>query len=120
MMSSGIFNLLLGTIFTFLPQETALFIGDDITDGANLIIYQLSGAALLGIGLLNYMGRGMILGGIYGKPLLLGNLVYHLTAGITCIRFAMTAESWHLYAIAVMTYTLISFGFIKLNITPAG
>lgn len=116
---SGIFNALLGVLFTFFPQETGRFIGTAEQTGSDIIVMQVLGAALLGIGITNYLSRGATLGGIYGKPLLLGNLVFHIASGLGLIKYTFNSGEWILFGIPSLIYLILTAGFLKLNFTSA-
>lgn len=119
MMLSAAINAVLGILFTFLPQETGHLIGTAEQTGVDLTLLQLLGAALIGIAITNYMSRGVILGGIYGKPLLLGNLVFHITAGLALLKYAFNSGEWLLFGIPALLYLALSAGLVKLNFTSA-
>ncbi len=119
LVSSAAFNAVLGILFTFLPQETGSWIGTAEQTGADLVITQILGSALLGIAVTNYMSRGAVIGGIYGKPLLLGNLIFHLASGLGLIKFVFNSGEWLLFGIPSLIYLVLTAGFIKLNFTSA-
>lgn len=119
MILSAVVSAVLGILFTFLPQETGSWIGTAEQTIADLVVMQILGAALIGIAMTNYMSRGAVLGGIYGKPLLLGNLVYHLASGLGLLKFAFNSGEWILFGIPALLYLILTAGFIKLNFTSA-
>lgn len=47
---------------------------------------QLLAAAWLGIATLNWLQRGAILGGIYGRPIVLANLVLYFVTALSAVR----------------------------------
>ena len=67
-----------GILLLFAPRETgaALLPG---ASGADKL-FQLLGAALLGFAMMNWTAKGAALGGIYGRAVVIGNLM-HLLAG---------------------------------------
>ena len=115
LISSALLNGILGILITFLPQETGLFIGTSEMNSADLALMQVLGSALIGIAIINFMSRGLTVGGIYGKPIQLGNLVFHLATGLGLLKFVFTSESWIIFGIPALLYLLITAGFIKLN-----
>lgn len=118
MITSGFLNGILGILFTFLPQEAGRFLATASPASAVLFI-QLLGAALFAIGLMNYMGRNAILGGIYGKPILLGNMVFHFIAALELIRYVFNSHAIEILWIPAILYAFLAAGFIKLNFTSA-
>lgn len=75
-----------GVALTFLPEEigSAVF-GPD----APGIVLAVLGGALFGLGLLNWMTRRAPIGGIYGRPVLMANLVHFTVAGLALLRMAL-------------------------------
>lgn len=116
---SGVINGIAGTVLTFIPEELLLR-----TDGkageAAILLVSVTGAAMLGFGMMNYMGRNAIYGGIYGKPIILGNLLFHTVAAVHLIKFSMdTNDTLMIYtAVAGALYFIFATGFIRLNFFP--
>ncbi len=69
----------------FAPQETAAALGASAGPG-QAVLLQVVGSALLGFAMLNWSSRHSRLGGIYGRPLLLANLAFTMTAGLNLLR----------------------------------
>lgn len=67
----------LGAMLLFAPEEVSRALAPDA--GANPLM-PLLGAALLGFGAMNWVARGTVLGGIYGRAVVAGNQT-HLTIG---------------------------------------
>lgn len=69
-----------GFIATMLPQETLIY-GGVAPNNFSVLVLQMGGAAFLGFGLLNWFARGVLIGGIYARPVALGNfLLFVMTA----------------------------------------
>lgn len=47
---------------------------------------QMLGAAWLGVAALNWLQRGLLLGGIYGRPIVLTNLALYFVGGLSVLR----------------------------------
>ncbi len=83
-----------GILLLFAPAELARRVADSPdTAQAPALPLQLWAAALLGLGAVNWIGRGLMLGGIYGRALVLGNLVHWLVAGLVLLRAALDRPS---------------------------
>lgn len=119
MISSAVLNGLPGLLLTFLPTETGHFLGSASQAGPDVLAFQLLEAAMIGFAMLNYMGGNAILGGIYGKPILLGNMIFHFIAGLELARYAFDSGEWMTYSILSVFYILLAIGFTKLNFTSA-
>lgn len=119
MITSGILNGILGIVLTFLPQEIGSWLGLTSPTGAGVLAFQLLGGALFGFGMINYMGRNAILGGIYGKPILLGNLVFHFIVALELIRYMFDVDHFGVLLVISMLYTFLTTAFIRMNFTSA-
>jgi hypothetical protein len=95
--SSALFLALLGLVLTFAPQE---IMGSDTAEEA--LAAQLVGAAVCGFALLNWMSKGTAMGGIYGRPLAMGNLVHFTIGGLALLKMADQLQpSWLFVALAI-------------------
>jgi hypothetical protein len=65
---------------------------------------QLLGASWLAVGTLNWLSRPMLLGGIYGRPIVLANLSIYFIGAMVLLRTVATD----------MTPTAVWFGFVPL------
>ena len=85
MIISAIFLAVNGFGFTFFPNEIAdLLINDD--NYILILILQILGALYLGFSILNWTAKASLIGGIYNKPILIGNLIHFFTASMTLIK----------------------------------
>ncbi|HET6628936.1 MAG TPA: hypothetical protein VFG91_04100 [Woeseiaceae bacterium] len=82
---SAIFMAVLGLAASFLPQEILLYLGIAPTALATLLV-QISGALYLGFAILDWMARGVLIGGIYSRPLALGNFLHFAVVAITLVK----------------------------------
>ena len=89
MMSSAIFLALLGLATSYFPDKV-LGMHGTVPDNATLLLVQMMGALYLGFAILNWMARGVIIGGIYARPLALGNFLHFAMVGMMLGRAAVT------------------------------
>ena len=107
MIISAIFLAVNGFGFTFFPNEIAgLLINDD--NYIFILILQILGALYLGFSILNWMSKASLIGGIYNKPILIGNLLHFFTASMALIKLAFKAET---NLQLIFSYTIIYFLF---------
>ena len=59
-----------------------------IPDNATVLLVQMAGAVYLGFAMLNWMARGILIGGIYARPVALGNFLHFLMVAITLTKAA--------------------------------
>ena len=114
MIISAIFLAVNGFGFTFFPDEiTRLLINDD--NYILILILQILGALYLGFSILNLTAKASLIGGIYNKPILIGNLLHFFTASMTFIKLTFKAETnlqlIFSYTIIYSLFTL-SFGYV--------
>lgn len=110
MAASAVFLALLGVATLFAP--------DEILRAANVPpspllppLVQLCAALLLGFAMTNWMVKGSRVGGIYNRPIAIGNLLHFAVGAITLDRLALRGhEAWPVIALAAI-YTLLAVGF---------
>jgi len=68
------------------------------------------GALYLGFAILNWTARGNLIGGIYSRPVALGNLWHFLIVGILLTKAAIVFAAIPL-AISAAIYSLFAIGF---------
>lgn len=72
---------------------------------------QLWAAALLGLGAVSWIGRGLTLGGIYGRALVLGNLVHWTVGALVALRALFDRPAAPALWIVTALYGVLSFLF---------
>jgi hypothetical protein len=85
MIVSAIALFAMGIILIFIPAETLIYF--DLTATKPLLIFtQILGALYFGFGMLNWMSKASIIGGIYNKPVVAANLAHFMIAALTLIK----------------------------------
>ena len=116
MSASAIVLGVLGILTTFMPQEIVNYFGISTSDTLTIII-QIIGAFYFGFGLLNWMSKDNKIGGIYGKPLAMGNSAHFFIAAIALIKGALSVifastillVLTGIYALFAVLFILIAF-----------
>tara|TARA_R110002051_G_scaffold290773_1_gene354435 strand:- start:64955 stop:65353 length:399 start_codon:yes stop_codon:yes gene_type:complete len=85
MTSSAILLAAIGILFSFLPNEVMEYLNVESTTITTLFFNILS-ALYLGFALLNWMAKGTLIGGIYNKPIAIGNLMHFGVGAIALIK----------------------------------
>ena len=57
-----------------------------------VVALQMVGALYLGFAMLNWMSRGSSLGGIYGRPIVVANMLHFTVASLALVK---TLPGWH-------------------------
>ena len=84
--------------------------------GPAAVIVQVTGALYLGFAALNWIGRGQLIGGIYGRPVTIGNLYHYLAASLIMIKVLWQGTElpilWPLtvlYVIFAVSFAMVLF-----------
>lgn len=90
----------LGALFVFAPEESAVALTRQETPA---LAFSLLGAALFGLGMMDWLTRRAPIGGIYGRPVLMANLVHFVIGGLALLRAGLdgvgTGWLWALCAV---------------------
>lgn len=120
MSSSAAFLAVLGVVASFLPREIVSAIGVSPGWFTELVI-QLAAAAWMGFAVLNWAARGTLLGGIYGRPIALGNFAQFAVGAVTLLKVgAHLRETVVLVPLAAL-YALFAiwFGYVLFGPGPS-
>ena len=105
---SAAWMALVGLIATFLPQEVLARYGAAPDRHAALFL-QVLGAAYLGFAMMNWMAREVLIGGIYSRPLAMGNMVHFMVGGLALVKGGLVVVALVYAAFAVW------FGFVMFR-----
>jgi len=89
---SAAFMAVLGIGMSFLPQELLAYF-DARSARPTIVLVQVTGALYLGFAMLNWMSRGVIVGGIYARPLALANFLHFAVVATTLVKLLMAQMS---------------------------
>lgn len=109
---SSIFMFATGLAFSFFPEEFLKTFNEPASP-LILLILQLIGALYLGFGMLNWMAKGALLGGIYNRPIAIGNFMHFLVAGLALLKGASDVGIPHIWGLGVIYAGFaMAFGFV--------
>ena len=113
MTCSAAFLAALGLGITFLPQELLVHLGVR-AEGPIVLLVQVLGASYLGGALLNWMTRGIIIGGIYGRPVAMANFFHFAVGSLALLRgmFALHFRADIALVAAVYSVFAVWFGLV--------
>jgi hypothetical protein len=113
MVLSAAFMALSGLVFTFLPQETLVYWQIEPLRLLVLML-QLAGGLYLGFAMVNWMGRDSLIGGIYGRPVAMGNFLHFLVGALALIKAAIAGWGGTPIIAGAIIYTVFAvwFGFV--------
>ena len=118
MMASAGYLVIAGFGLTFLPQEIADFFGAG-TIQTLILAFQVLGSLYLGFGMMNWMSKNSLIGGIYSRPLILGNLLHFLVSAFALLKVVgKYADNQFVVIITVsIIYSIFTICFGYLLIT---
>lgn len=113
MILSSLFMGAIGGLFEFFPQEVLTSI-QATSEGPMPLVVQISGALYLGFGVTNWMAKGSLIGGIYSRPLAIGNFLHFLVGALALTKFFLDSPALAPILLIAFVYTLFAgvFGFV--------
>ena len=110
MISSSIFLGILGILLAFIPDEIASSLSVT-SNSISTLSLQLLGALYLGFAMLNWMAKGTLIGGIYNKPIAIGNFTHFTVGGLTLIKIITEIDA-HIEIIIFLTVFYVIFALL--------
>lgn len=110
MTSSALFCGIIGILLLFLPNEILEYLNVEPTIITILFLKILS-ALYLGFGILNWTVKGSLIGGIYNRPIALGNLLHFVVGSIELVKVISNIQT-HREIIIFLTALYIIFGVL--------
>jgi hypothetical protein len=116
---SAAFMGAIGVTMSFLPQEIISQFGRS-PEPLGITLVQITGALYLGFAILNWMARGNLIGGIYSRPVALGNFMQFGIVAIVLIKSVMAGNGGIEFTIAAVAVSCFAAWFgIVLFTAPA-
>ena len=85
MTASAVFLAIIGIALSFLPDEVADYLQVE-PNLINVLFLKMLSAMYLGFAILNWMARGTLIGGIYNRPIAIGNFMHFVVGAITLLK----------------------------------
>lgn len=117
MASSAIFLGAMGVLFSFFSEEIMIYLNGNV-DSITVLFLQILGSLYLGFGILNWMARPNLIGGIYSKPLAIGNLAHFGISTITLLKIIFKTETnVEILILLTITYVIFAlcFGYVFMK-----
>ena len=114
MISSGLFLGVLGITFTFIPDEIVSGLVETPSP-MSILPLQLLGALYIGFALLNWMAKESLIGGIYNRPIAIGNFTYFAVGAMALIKIITKIQTHSEIVISLATVYVIFailFGYV--------
>ena len=103
-----------GIALSFFPQEITVLL-DAHTTTTLTVILQLLGALYFGFAMLNWMAKDSLLGGIYGRPIVVGNMAHFVVGALALLKVVSQNQQtiiWMttiVYAIFAVLFSLVMY-----------
>jgi hypothetical protein len=110
MTSSALFLAIIGILLSFLPTEIMDYLNVEPNTITSLFLKIMS-ALYLGFGILNWMAKGTLIGGIYNRPIAIGNLMHF---GVGAIALVKVATKIQIYSEIIISLTAVYVIFALL------
>ncbi|MCJ0742532.1 hypothetical protein [Pedobacter montanisoli] len=121
MSTSAILMIMIGLVLSFMPKEILSVLDITTTDLTMPLILQLTGALYFGFGIMNWMAKTVLIGGIYAKPLCIGNFAHFMIAALALIKNLMYNSTASKYIwILTIIYALLAIAFGLILMTNPG
>ena len=109
---------LAGGAAMFAPHEIGHYVSETPSPALSLAI-QLAGSGLFGFAFLDWMSRGIRIGGIYGRPVAIANLVFATTAALALGKAAADAPHVGLISLtAIFGALALAFAWLAFAHDP--
>jgi hypothetical protein len=117
MLSSAIFMAALGLLASFAPET---FSGSAPAHSLATLTVQSAGALYLGFAILNFMAKDNAIGGIYSRPVALGNTLHFFAMTMTLLRFVAAGDQPRPIRIVTALYLIFTvwFGLVLFGRSP--
>jgi hypothetical protein len=118
MMASSALMGITGIAAVFIPKEIANAMAIPAAEGISLCI-QILGALYLGFAIMNWMAKGVLIGGIYSRPLSMGNFLHFTIGGIVLLIKGINDPTLIYIWVTASVYLIFAILFwMVLNTSP--
>lgn len=99
-----------GIAATFAPHELLAAFG--VAPSAVLaILVQLLGATWFGFAMINWAARGSLIGGIYNRPVAIGNLAHFMIGAMALVKLVVAGEHRPIVLALAAVYAIFAIAF---------
>ena len=111
-LSSGFLGIL-GLVGSFIPQEVLGYLHIE-SSGFPVWIVQIMGALYFAFAMLNWTAKDNVMGGIYSRPIVIGNLTHFFMGALTLIKAGAPGESPAWLWVATVIYAAMAIAFTSV------
>ena len=117
MIVSAMVMAALGLTASFVPREILIAIGSR-PEALEVLLVQITGALYLGFAMLNWMARGTLMGGIYGRPVAFGNFMHFMVVALAMLKALTSGPRPPIVIVGAAMYWVLCVGFGRVLLTP--
>jgi len=119
MTSSSLFLALAGICALFAPDVVLSMLGASVTAQLSVLV-QLLGALYFAFALMNWTAKDSAIGGIYARPVSLGNFAHFFAGALLLIRYQLSNEIKVFTLLILVVYALYASLFYWLVFRATG
>ena len=113
MLTSCVFMGILGLLGSFLPQEMLQYMDIEST-GFPPWVVQILGALYFAFAMINWTAKDNVMGGIYSRPIVIGNITHFFMGTLTLIKAVSPGESPAWLWVATVIYAAMAISFTSV------
>ena len=110
MTSSALLLAIIGILLSFLPNEIVDYLNVQ-PNTITILFLKILSALYLAFGILNWMARGTLIGGIYNRPIAIGNLMHFGVGAIALVKVVSNIQT-HSEIIIALTVVYVIFAIL--------
>ena len=114
MTSSALFLAVIGILLSFLPNEIMEYFNVE-PNIITILFLNILSALYLGFGILNWMAKGTLIGGIYNKPIAIENLMHFGVGAIALVKVVSNIQT-HKEIIISLTVMYVIFTILFVDL----
>lgn len=117
---SAVSMALVGILCEFFPHGILQSFSVE-SSGILPLFVQIMGAMFLGFAMLNWTAKTVLIGGIYARPLAIGNFFHFSVGALALLKFAFSAPNLLAIWIGAIIYSIfaILFGYVLFTNPPS-
>ncbi|MFT5827601.1 MAG: hypothetical protein ACJAVH_001291 [Bacteroidia bacterium] len=117
MTASALFLAIIGILLSFLPNEIVDYLNIE-PNIITILFLKILSALYLGFGILNWMAKGTLIGGIYNRPIAIGNLMHFGVGAIALFKIVSNTQV-HSEIIISLTIVYVIFALLFVYVFKA-
>ncbi len=118
LIASSFFLGAVGIAASFAPHELLAAMGVS-AEGPLPVVVQLAGALYLGFALANWTAKGSLVGGVYARPISLGNFFHFVVGALALTKYERASGFTGPLLPLWIVYVVFAIGFGLLAFRPA-